>query len=126
MGIDGIGKPGLPVAPAPSAASTGVTPPAAHVDHASFAERAAEASAPNPMVGPHAALEQLRAGSINLDGYLDLKVQEATASMGDLAPTQLASMRSALRERISSDPTLVDLVRKATGAIEIPAPLRED
>lgn len=124
MGIDGIGKPG-PVAPAPPA-STGVTPPAAHADRAPFSERAAEARAPSSMVGAHAALEQLKAGSINLDGYLDIKVQEATASVGDLAPTQLASMRSALRERMSNDPTLVDLVRKATGALEIPAPSRED
>jgi len=125
MGIDGIGKPGPPIAPAPPT-STGPTSPAAHVDHAPFAERAAEARAPSAVVEPRAALEQLRAGAINLDGYLDIKVHEATASMGDLAPAQLARVRSALRDRISSDPTLVELVRKATGAIEIPAPSLED
>jgi hypothetical protein len=125
MGIDGIGKPGPLITPA-TPASTGATPPAAHVDHAPFAERAAEARATSAVVGPRAALEQLRAGTVNLDGYLDIKVQEATASMGDLAPAQLARVRSALRERISSDPTLVELVRKATGALEIPAPSLED
>ncbi len=125
MGIDGIGKPGPPV-PTAHPASTGPTSPAGQVDPAPFAERAAEARAPSPAGGAHAALEQLRAGSINLDGYLDIKVQEATASMGTLAPSQLASVRSALRERISSDPTLVDLVRKATGALDIPPPSLED
>jgi hypothetical protein len=79
-----------------------------------------------PAAGPQSALEQLRVGAIDLDRYLDIKVQEATASMADLAPAQVDRVRSALRERLSSDPTLVDLVRKATGAIEIPAPSIED
>jgi di/tripeptidase len=64
----------------------------------------------------------LRAGAIDLNRYLDSKVEEATASVADLAPAQIERVRSALRERLSSDPTLVDLVRKATDAIEIPAP----
>jgi hypothetical protein len=125
MGIDGIGKPRLPVPPGPPA-STGATSPEAQIDHAPFAEHVTEVRVPSPAVGPHAALERLRAGAVDLDGYLDIKVQEATASMSGLAPTQLASLRAALRERISSDPTLVELVRKATGAIEIPAPSLED
>ncbi len=122
MGIDKIGKPAPPV---PSASTEGVRT-AAPVDHASFAEVTAETRAVSPAAGPQSPLEQLRAGAIDLNRYLDIKVQEATASMADLAPTQVDRVRSALRDRLSSDPTLVDLVRKATGAIEIPAPSIED
>jgi hypothetical protein len=122
MGIERIGKPGPPVSPS----STGAIQPAAHVEQTRFAEVAAEARAVVPAAGPQSALEQLRVGAIDLNRYLDIKVQEATASMADLSPAQVDRVRSALRERLSSDPTLVDLVRKATGAIEIPAPSIED
>jgi hypothetical protein len=66
----------------------------------------------------------LRTGGVGLDRYLDLKVDEATAHLGPLPPSQLEMIRSALRERIASDPTLVDLVRAATGAV--PAPPHDD
>jgi hypothetical protein len=121
MGINGIGKPGSPVAPT----STGATLPAASTEGPPFAERMAETSATNRAEGPQSALTQLHAGAITVDQYLDLKVQEATAPLG-LAPAQLESMRAALRERLSADPTLVDLVRAATGAVEIPAPPRDE
>src|SRR5579863_5920373 len=122
MGIERVGKPGAPVAPASPEA---IQPPA-HVDGASFAEVTAETRSVSPTTGPQSALEQLRAGAIDLNRYLDIKVQEATGSMADLAPAQVDRVRSALRDRLSSDPTLVDLVRKATGVIEIPAPSIED
>jgi hypothetical protein len=121
MGINGIGKPGSPVAPT----STGAAPPAASSEGPPFAERMAETSATNRIEGPPNALTQLHAGAITVDQYLDLKVQEATAPLG-LAPAQLESIRAALRERLSTDPTLVGLVRTAAGAVEIPAPPRDE
>jgi hypothetical protein len=66
------------------------------------------------------ALEQLRAGGVSVDGYLDLKVAEATAHLGALSPQALDSIRSALRERLASDPMFVDLVRAATGSVPAP------
>jgi hypothetical protein len=116
MGIDGIGKPGPPVAPA----STGATPAAADVERPSFAEHATEARAAGPAEAPQGALERLRAGAIDVDQYLDIKVREATSALTPLPPAQVESVRSALRERLASDPTLVDLVRTATGAVPSP------
>jgi hypothetical protein len=127
MGIDGIGKPrptGSPLAP-PGAAGAGALP-AAQVDHAPFTAHTAETHAISSADGPQSPLDQLKAGAIDLDRYLDIKVQEATASIGSLAPAQVDRIRAALRERLSSEPTLVDLVRKATGAIEVPAPSIEE
>jgi hypothetical protein len=128
MGIDGIGKPrptGGTVA-SPGAAGAGAAPPAAQVDQAPFNARAAQTHAASSADGPQSPLEQLKAGAIDLGQYLDIKVQEATASIADLAPAQVDRVRTALRERLSSDPTLVDLVRKATGAIEVPGPSIEE
>jgi len=116
MGIDGIGKPGPPVAPASSSA----TPAAADVARPSFADRATETRAAAPAEAPQGALEQLRAGAIDLDQYLDIKVREATSALTPLPPAQIESVRAALRERLATDPTLVDLVRTATGAIPSP------
>jgi hypothetical protein len=124
MGIDGIGKPrptGEALAPQ-GAAGAGAAVPAAQVDRAPFSARTTETHATNPATGPQSPLDQLKAGAIDLDRYLDIKVQEATTSIADLAPAQVDRVRTALRERLSSDPTLVDLVRKATGALEVPAP----
>jgi hypothetical protein len=116
MGIDGIGKPGPPVAPASSSA----TPAAADIERPSFADHAIETRATSSAEAPHGALEQLKAGAIDLDQYLDIKVHEATTALAPLPPAQVESIRSALRERLASDPTLVDLVRTAAGAIPSP------
>jgi uncharacterized protein (DUF2342 family) len=73
---------------------------------------------------PRGALERLRAGEVDVDGYLDLKVDEATAHLATLPPGELHALRSALRDRLATDPALVDLVRTATGGV--PQPSRED
>jgi hypothetical protein len=70
------------------------------------------------------ALDQLRAGEVSVDGYLDLKVSEATAHLGALPPQALEAIRSTLRERLASDPMFVDLVRAATGSV--PSPVMGD
>lgn len=124
MGVDGIGK-----VPPPSGG--GVTPPeaatspAAEIDHP-FSAHIAGAGAASPVQGLPSALEQLKGGSIDLERYLDIKVQEATTTIAGLAPAQVDRLRTALRERLSSDPALVDLVRKATGAVEVPPPRIEE
>ena len=61
------------------------------------------------------ALEQLRAGQIDLDGYLDLKVTEATAHLKALRAEELEALRRVLRDELSSDPSLSALVERATG-----------
>ncbi|HTQ48911.1 MAG TPA: hypothetical protein VMI75_39405, partial [Polyangiaceae bacterium] len=57
-----------------------------------------------------------RSGAIDLNGYLDRKVDDATAHLGQMPAADLARVRAALRERLATDPTLVDLVKSATGS----------
>jgi hypothetical protein len=120
MGIDSIGKKGPPVPPMPGevggpARSTGASRPF----EVSKGALAAEAGA---VEAPRTALERLRAGEIDVNGYVDIKVHEATAHLAVLPPAQLEEVRAALRERMASDPALVDLVRTATGAVPQPPP----
>jgi hypothetical protein len=123
MGIDRIGKPGPPAAPP---VTTGASSPGARAEGGTFGERASATRATRQAEGPSPALEKLQAGAIDLEGYLDIKVHEATAQIAGLAPAQVEAIRSALRERLSSDPTLADLVRKATGSVDIPSPSHEE
>jgi len=116
MGIDPIGKgagPHPPVA-SPDAARVSTSDRAFDLGGAGSTEHVARVESPS---GP---LEQLSAGIINLDGYLDAKVNEATAHLQILPSEELEAVRSALRDRLAADPTLVDLVRQATGALPRP------
>ena len=62
-------------------------------------------------------LEQLKTGKIDFDRYLDMKVDEATSHLEGIAPSHLETIRSMLRERMATDPELVDLVKQATGHV---------
>src|ERR1700690_296065 len=115
MGIDQIGKKGPPLAqPAPETSSgqraeTGRPFGVPAVLPTPSAPKAAALEA------PRTALERLRAGEVDARGYLDLKVDEATAHLTGLPAQQLQTIRQALRERIESDPALVELADTATG-----------
>ncbi|MBN1609570.1 MAG: hypothetical protein JW940_23260, partial [Polyangiaceae bacterium] len=62
------------------------------------------------------ALERVRSGELSLDQYLDGRVQEAVQHLvGKLSPDQLDFVRETLREQLSSDPVLVELVGRAVG-----------
>lgn len=120
MGIDSIGKKGPPLPSAAgvsgvSGASSGarVHPPFEAPD----VRGAAKVDAPS---APRTALERLRAGEIDVNGYVDIKVNEATSHLAGLPPSELGRVRSALRVRMAQDPTLVDLVRTATGSVPRP------
>jgi len=126
MGIDGIGKKGPPGAPpaggapGPSRAQpTGKPFQVDQSDKSGAAARAAEVKAAGST-----PLERLRAGEIDVKGYVDAKVQEATAHLGPMPPEKLEQIRAVLRERIGSDPLLVELVKKATG--HVPPPSTDD
>lgn len=108
MGIDGIHKPGGP-------------PPNLHPGRASGADRDFKAnletapSSPAAPTAPSNALQRLDAGDISVDEYLDLQVNEAVAHLaGKLPPNQLEFVRESLREQLSEDPVLVELVRRTT------------
>lgn len=117
MGVDRIGKGGMG-APIPSTVSPSPLDRASPAGGASrpfeLASSAVQGASGVESVAS-GALEQLRAGHLTLDGYLDAKVHEATAQLA-LPAVELDAVRAALRERLASDPTLVELVRCATGA----------
>jgi len=113
MGIDGIGKGGGP-------------PPTTGIDRTSSSP--AEIGSPStefkvgnaaPSEAASAAsLDQVRSGAISVSQYLDLKVNEATSHLAPrLSAEQFSFVRQSLREQLSSDPTLVDLVKSATGQL---------
>jgi hypothetical protein len=120
MGIDRIGK-NAPV-PAPEvggrAGIEDVARPAGHAFQVptAGAHQATGAAAVDP-ARPAGPLERLRAGEVDLGGYVDLKVHEATAHLASLPPVELEKIRTALREKLANDPELVDLLRTATGEV---------
>jgi hypothetical protein len=110
MGIDRIGKgsAGVPIAGSelPAAGEVGAKPTAEFkVTRAESTEAAS-------------SLDRLRAGEISVSEYLDIQIHQATAHLdGKLSPEQLTFIRDNLREQLSSDPVLVDLVKSTTGAV---------
>lgn len=63
--------------------------------------------------GVSRALEQLRAGEITLDDYLDDRVAAAAAHLrGRVTDEQLATACEVLREQLLTDPVMVELVQR--------------
>lgn len=113
MAIDRIGKGGgVP----PTTGDAGVARPneAARPFEVKRSERPA---APDAVTAATASpLERLRAGQIDVAGYLDMKVDEATTHLHGLRPDALEHIKKTLREQMATDPALADLVKQATGA----------
>jgi hypothetical protein len=122
MAIDRIGK-GPPGGPAPPEAAR--KPGVGEVERP-FAPAPGSPTGAAPAARPEAAgpsaLDRLRAGELDLDGYLDAKVDEATRHIAGLPPSELAAIKEALRDELALDPALADLVARATG--QRPGPLR--
>ena len=112
MGIDSIGKPPSPGGLGPAG---GVSPGgAAPVDEGFKVERAAGVE----QAQGSDALARLERGEINVDQYLDSKVENATAHFeGRLSGDQLEFVKSTLREQLRTDPVLTELVRRSTGSL---------
>jgi hypothetical protein len=118
MGIDSIGKKGPPTPPSPADVKGPARPTEA--THPFEVSRPAPAPQAGAVEAPRTAMERLRAGEVDVNGYVDIKVHEATAHLAALPPGELEQIRSALRDRLATDPGLVELVRKATGAVPQP------
>jgi hypothetical protein len=109
MSIDGIGKPGG-IAPGAPAAGAGPT-------QGSFEVGAPSVAAPASEAGGSDAFQALERGEISVDQYLDARVESAVAPLvSRLSPEQLEFVRGELRGALETDPVLVELVRKTTGA----------
>ncbi|MFO0658543.1 MAG: transglutaminase domain-containing protein [Polyangiaceae bacterium] len=60
--------------------------------------------------------DRVRSGQLSVDAYINLRVDEATKHLASrLGPGDLARVKSMLREQLSTDPALVELVQRATG-----------
>jgi hypothetical protein len=121
MGIDGISRKGPPTTPPPDVGGPSRPTEAGPTFRLPSTAAATHVGA---VQVPRGALDRLRAGEVDLQGYLDLKVDEATAHLAALPPVELQALRDALRDRLATDPALVDLVRTATGFV--PQPSHED
>jgi hypothetical protein len=124
MAIDRIGKGGSSIPPKPASgperAQGSDAPKTFEVRPSRTAQTqgpAPTASAAPTTTGP---LERLRAGEIDLDRYLDLKVDEATRHLAGLRAHEVEGLRSLLRQQLASDPSLVELVQQATGQLPTP------
>jgi len=107
MSIDGIGKRG---GIAPGANVPGTAPA-----QRSFEVGAPGAPAPVAPAGSD-AFSALERGEINVEQYLDARVESAVAPLvSRLSPDQLEFVRAELRSALETDPVLVELVRKTTG-----------
>jgi hypothetical protein len=109
MSIDGIGKRG---GVTPGASVPGATPA-----QSSFEVGTAGAvAAPDAKSGGSDAFSALERGDINVEQYLDARVESAVSPLQSrLSPEQLDFVRAELRTALATDPVLVELVRKTTG-----------
>lgn len=115
MGIDRIGKGGTP----PAAPETSGVEKRSPTEKVFSAERpdATRAAQGTESVAASTALARLRAGEIDVNQYVDIKVDEATRGLGleRLSPAELDDIKKVLRDQVATDPALTDLVRQATG-----------
>jgi hypothetical protein len=123
MGIDRIGKGGgveAPVVPTPAVGPAGKSGGAARPAEAGapFQVETKKPEAPAPVeAGKVSPLERFRSGEVDINGYLDLKVEDATSQLAGLSANELTAVRKMLRDQLASDPALSDLVQHATGRL---------
>ncbi|MDF2697611.1 MAG: hypothetical protein K0S65_5994 [Labilithrix sp.] len=118
MGIDRIGKGGTPPT-TPETKGSGSIEKKGPVEKAFSVERPDATRQASQAAGTEAtqssALARLRSGEIDVNGYVDLKVDEATKGLEGLSPAELDDIKKVLRDQMSTDPGLMDLARQAAG-----------
>ncbi len=130
MGIDGIGNggripPGGPGGVGGAPGASGASGPSAtketgrafDVHGADRADQAKAAETQQAREVERSPLERLRAGEIDVNGYVDLKVDVATKNLSGLSRVELDQIRATLKHQMANDPAVVDLVKQATGAV---------
>lgn len=124
MGIDGIKKGGGAIPPTTTPDAGGKSPvnkteavdKPFSVEKADKAHQAREATRVDATQGA-SPLARLRAGEIDVNAYVDLKIEEATKGIRGMPPADLADVKKILRDQIATDPSLVDLVKQSTGSV---------
>jgi hypothetical protein len=107
---------------APSAAARAGTAHEASAGHEASAAHEASAgheasAAREASAVERSPLDRLRAGEIDVNGYVDLKVDAATKNLHGLGRVELEQIRATLKHQMVHDPAIVDLVKQATGAV---------
>lgn len=110
MSVDGIGSGGRPPK-AGEQAPVGSDPVEAPSGFG--AEQAADAAPADPP----SALDQVRSGALSVDQYVEMRVERAVAHLKPTLPNrELEFVRESLRHQMRSDPVLIELLQRATGA----------
>lgn len=113
MAIDRIGKGATPTPEVGSGSVDRRGPAESFTVDRGDASKSIDKTAPADVSSP---LARLRAGEIDVNGYVDLKVDEATKGLVGLSPAELQDIKKVLRDQMATDPALVDLVRTAAGS----------
>ncbi len=117
MAIDGIGKP--PISGTPN--SVGSPDATGASSRTEFSIRSAAGSEGASAAGhvDESLVDRLQSGELTRDQYLDIRADQAVHHLvGQLPTDQIETIRSTLREQLSTDPLLVTLVRRATSTID--------
>lgn len=65
---------------------------------------------------------KVKSGELPLDSYLDERAEQGLAHLkGKVAESTIEAVRFALREKLRTDPALVEAVRQATGSNPLPS-----
>lgn len=110
--VGGIGGPGGSGPPGKVGGIGGAQAPATSASTgAKFGDALVEKTGKSSASSP---LEQLRAGELDLKGYVEVRVREATAHLeGVLSPKDLEKVQDELRDAIENDPDIAALVKGA-------------
>ena len=74
----------------------------------------ARAVASRPQVSE--ALRKLRNGEIGIEEYLDIRADAAVVHLTALlSASDIKTIRDTIRAQLTTDPVLIDLIRRATG-----------
>lgn len=113
MGIDKIGKNTGVQGTTGAEATEGSAPVErsfadVHAEKTARTESTAGAASASP-------LDRLKSGELDVNGYIEARLDQATQGLKGLSSSQLGSVRLVLREQMMTDPGLSELVRQATG-----------
>ena len=118
MGIDRIGKGGAPPA-TPETEGSGSIQKQGPVEKTFSIERTEATKEPAKVGAAESTqaspLARLQAGEIDVNTYVDLRVDDATKGLAGLSPAELDDIKKVLRDQMATDPALTDLVGMATG-----------
>ncbi len=105
-GPGGVGKPG---GVAPGALEPAGPSPAAETSFGAVRDAAKVTDVQGP-----SAIEKLKTGQIDVAGYVELKVEQATKHLvGLLPPAEIERVQTELRDLIADDPDVAALVKAA-------------